>query len=304
MTFIQALVYFFMEATSNLIRSWKISLLAISTITVSVFLGGVFLIVSSNLRLLADQWRDESRLVIYLRSDATEQDKADIEAAIEAHAGVGAASFIDSEAAEDRFRDAFPSLGDLLDGWGEQPLPASFEIQTDFSSLDSEATEGWIEELGSKPAVQMIDDDRDWLAQLDGMILIIEGLASMIGLILLVTAVFTISSVIRLTAYLYQDEIAVMRLVGATEFFIRGPFYAEGLLQGLCGGGLAITMLLGGHGFLFRQAEQPALASILAESFLPPSRLLFLVLLGGAAGLAGAVLSLRKESLGQTAEPE
>ena len=306
MTFLQALRYFFVEASSNLIRSWKISLLAIMTIAVSVFLGGVFLIVSSNLRLLADQWRDENRLVVYLRPEATDSDTERVQKLIEDLSGADSAEYVDPKTAEDRFRTAFPSLADLLEGWGDQPLPASFEIRTDFTALEQGSLEGWLKELGSDPAVQMVDDDRDWLAQLDGMILIIEGLASVVGVILLLTAVFTISSVIRLTAYLYQDEIAVMRLVGATEFYIRGPFYVEGLLQGLAGGVFAIGMLLAGHGALFRDAgeQQPVLASILAESFLPPAQLLLLVALGSAAGLGGAVLSLRKESLGQTAEPE
>ena len=305
MTFLQSLRYFFLEASSNLIRSWKISLLAIMTIAVSVFLGGVFLIVSGNLRLLADQWRDENRLVVYLRPEASDEDTARIRKLIEDLTGTDAADYVDPKAAEDRFRSAFPSLADLLEGWGDQPLPASFEIRTEFTDLEQGSLEGWLSQLASDPAVQMVDDDRDWLAQLDGMILIIEGLASVVGVILLLTAVFTISSVIRLTAYLYQDEIAVMRLVGATEFFIRGPFYVEGLLQGLAGGVLALGMLLAGHGALFRETggQKPVLASVLAESFLPTSQLLLLVALGAAAGLGGAVLSLRKESLGQTAEP-
>ena len=148
----------------------------------------------------------------------------------------------------------------------------------------------------------MVDDDRDWLGQLRAVVLVIDALGLVLGGVLLVAAIFTISSVIRLTAYLYRDEIAVMRLVGATEFFIRGPFYLEGLFQGLAGGVLAVAALLGAHAFLTRGGADSLLMSFLASRFLGPATLLALIGLGGLAGLVGAVSSLRKEDLGETAE--
>jgi cell division transport system permease protein len=137
-----------------------------------------------------------------------------------------------------------------------------------------------------------------------------------LGAVLLLTAIFTISSVIRLTAYLYRDEIAVMRLVGATEFYIRGPFYVEGLFQGLAGGLLAVGSLFGIHRLVVGggagspyagspDAGSPLLASVLAEDFLSPRQVVLLISLGALAGLVGAVTSLRREELGApTAEDE
>ena len=305
MTFLQALAYFFRQACSNLVRSWKISLLAILTIAVSVFLGGVFLTVGNNLRFLADEWRAESRLMVYLATEADDEAVADVQRLLHEVVAPGDVQLVGPDQAEQRFRNAFPQLGDLLEGWGEQPLPASLEVTADLDSKTGTELGPWLERLEAHPSVQMVDDDREWLGRLHAIILVLEGVAAVIGLILIVTAVFTISSVIRLTAYLYQDEIAVMRLVGATEFYIRGPFYAEGLLQGLGGGLVAISGLLAGHRFLFQDPEASSLlTSVLAENFLSWPELLMLLVLGGAAGLVGAVLSLRRESLGQTAETE
>ena len=297
----QAIAYFAREALVSLVRSWKISLLAVTTIAVSLFLGGVFLLISGNLRQLIDRWQDESKVVIYLQTGVGAAEKERLVRLLREAPWSLEVEIVTAEAARRRFRSAFPSLGELLDGWGQDPLPASLEIGLDWQLASGPQLEAWIEDLRRDPAISMIDDDRDWLSQLEAVVFVLEALGMVLGLILLATAVFTISSVIRLTAFLYREEIAVMRLVGATEFLIRGPFYMEGLLQGLLGGLLAITALFGAHVLMIERYADATL-SLLAAQFLAPIELLALVSLGGLAGLVGAITSLRRETLGQTAE--
>ncbi len=302
MTFSQAISYFLREACSSLVRSWKVSLVAISTITMSLFLTGVFLLVSSNLRQLISGWEEESKLVLYLETAATVEDQKRLINKLEQAEWASSVNLVTATEGAERFRQAFPSLGELLEGWGDGAIPSSLEIVLNRQALPAQADfDSWLESLRHDTAVSTIDDDRDWLTQLEAVVFAVEALGMVLGLVLLVTAVFTISSVIRLTAYLYRDEIAVMRLVGATEFFIRGPFYMEGVLQGLVGGGCALVTLAGGHYLLLRQSADSPL-SLLADKFLGPAELLSLLALGGLAGFIGAITSLRRESLGQTAE--
>jgi len=122
-----------------------------------------------------------------------------------------------------------------------------------------------------------------------------------VGAALLGAAVFTIASVIRLTAYLYRDEIAVMRLVGATELYIRGPFYFEGLIQGLAGGFLAVVGLYVAYVALNPKGTTTPMGMIVIDDFLSGGSLILLLILGGLAGLMGAVMSLRREDLGADA---
>ena len=110
------------------------------------------------------------------------------------------------------------------------------------------------------------------------------------------TLSLTIASVIRLTAYLYRDEIAVLRLIGATEFYIRGPFYAEGLVQGAAGGTVAMAGLYVAYRLIRPQSDAALLGTVLVGDFLPPAQLIFLLALGAAAGLLGAILSVRREA--------
>ena len=254
---------------------------------------------SGNLRGIVERWRGESKIVIYLEADTEPEARERLRQELESVSWTRQVEVITAETAGQRFRDAFPSMADLLEGQGGDPLPASLEVSLDWSRLESgDALEAWAEELRADRAVSMVDDDRDWLGQLQTVILVIEGLGLVVGAILMVTAIFTISSVIRLTAYLYRDEIAVMRLVGATEFFIRGPFYFEGMFQGLTGGALAVATLLGAHTLMLQNDPGAVVTSFLAAEFLSVKQLLFLVAAGGLAGLIGAVSSLRREDLG------
>jgi cell division transport system permease protein len=293
MKFVQALLYFFREATVNLLRGWKVSLLAVLTIAVSLFVGGAFLLVSGNLSGSIERWRDEIRVLVYLKPEATEADLRRLAAEAARLPGVASVDAVTPAQARERFKDVFPSLSDLVAGWQDEPLPSSLEIGLEPGTGRTAWLEGW----RGRPEVELIDDDREWLGQLETAVAVVRavGLALLGGL--LGASIFTIASVIRLTAYLHHEEIEIMRLVGATEFFIRGPFYAEGFLQGLLGGALASGALYGAYQLIHARSEGSLFSNILALDFLDLQQVAFLILLGGLAGLFGAVVSLRREAL-------
>jgi len=296
---LQALSYVLREAAWRLRRGWKVSLLAVFTIAVSVFVGGVFLLASGNLARALARWRAETRVVVYLRPGTPAAALARLRAeAARGPAWVRGVAAVSPAAARARFRSSFPGLADLLRGWGEEPLPATLEIELARDRpLPAAEYERWLAAWRASPEVEMVDDDREWLGQLEGVIAVLRGIGLALGGVLLAAAVITIGSVIRLTAYLHHEEIAVLRLVGATEFFVRGPFYAEGLLQGLLGGAVALAALFAGWQVAQVEARGSLLATLLAARFLTPGQAAALLLLGGAAGLLGAVASLRRETL-------
>jgi len=297
-TFRRALAYFFREAVVSLARSWKVSFVAVTTIGVSLFVGGVFLVVGENLARVAEQAREDVRVVVYFEPDAGEEQMASVARTAERMPWVRATAVVTAEQARERFVEIFPGLGELLERDAEA-LPPSLEIGVRPDAAPSEGYQSWLERLRDTPLVSTVDDDQEWISQLGAAVAVVRGLGLALGAILLAAAVFTIGSVIRLTAYLYEEEITIMRLVGATEFFIRGPFYAEGLLQGLIGGAVAA----GGLWLAFRSVATRLTGSLLGALTLveAPSveDLALLVALGTAAGLVGAVVSLRGESLGE-----
>jgi cell division transport system permease protein len=296
LSLLRILLFFLREAYVNLRRSWKVSLLAVFTITTSLFVGGLFLLLSDNLAHLLEDWRHQAKVVVYLRAPLPAAQRADLLQRLEQTAWVEEVLPVSAERARQRFAEIFPSLSDLTLEWSEEPLPASLEVGLDPVAARDEAVASWIAELRGHPAVDLVDDDRDWLRQLELLVAVFRGVGLILGVLLLAAAILTIASVIRLTAYLYRDEIAVLRLIGATEFYIRGPFYAEGLVQGATGGMLALTGLYVSYRIIRPQSDAALLGTVLIGDFLSAPQLLFLLALGAVAGLLGAVISVRREA--------
>ena len=297
MSLFRILGYFLGEATVSLWRSWKVSLVAIMTIAMSVFIGGTFLLLSGNLNRVVENWRQEAKIIVYLSTPADAVDLERVRALGSEPEWVLSVREVSRSEAGSRFRETFPSLQDLLKTWEDEPLPASLELGFEPDRAGELAFETWLEDLREDAAVSMVDDDRDWLRQLDAFIGILRGVGVVVGAALLGAAIITIASVIRLTAYLYRDEIAVMRLVGATELYIRGPFLFEGLIQGFLGGLVALLGLYSAYLGLNPKGATVLLGTVLVDQFLPWQVIFSLLGVATLAGCFGAILSLRRESL-------
>ncbi|MCZ7652805.1 MAG: hypothetical protein M5U13_17175 [Thermoanaerobaculia bacterium] len=299
MTLLQALLYFLREAAVGLARSWKVSLLAVLTIALSLFLGGTVQLVTSNLSRAVDDWQRQARLTIYLRADPLPGEREALEALVLGQGLVASREEISAAEAVARFHRNFPSLVGLFSGLEGDPLPASWELQVDPSERGGERFVTWVASLRSQPAVLMVDDDLDWLDQAARLLGLVRTSGLALSALLLGAAVFTIASVVRLILLLYRDEIAVLRLVGATEFFVRGPFYAQGLLQGLLGALAALGSLALVRAVLLANLGSSLAADLLLARFLAPGQQALLVAIGALAGLGGAVLSVRREVAGR-----
>jgi cell division transport system permease protein len=176
------------------------------------------------------------------------------------------------------------------------PLPASFEIQVAAPYRSPDAVRRFAEELSTESGIEGVDYDLLWVERLTAVIDLIRALGFLIGGALVVASVFTIFNVIKLTVYGRQEEISIMRLVGATHAYIRGPFLVEGMLQGGLGGLVALTLLYFAYEFLLRQALESfrLLASAEWLEFLSPNAWVGIILGGMIVGLIGSTLSVRR----------
>jgi cell division transport system permease protein len=140
--------------------------------------------------------------------------------------------------------------------------------------------------------VEEVQYDLLWIERLATAIRLVRGLGALLGGILVLAGVFTISNVIRLTVYARQDELDIMRLVGATRAYVKGPFVVEGMIQGGLGGLLSVGLLWIGFRVMARDALAASDLMGRAAVFLPLQICLLIVIGGMGVGVAGSLVSL------------
>jgi len=292
----RALKYFVNEAAESLLRSWRSAVLAILTIAAGLFVLGFFLMVNDNLQRVVGRWSEAAEMSIYLKDEATREQVQALEAIIEQSGLTDGRQYLSKADALKRFREDFPDLAGATERLERNPLPASLEIRlgararTTAMSVDELAAR-----LGSEPGVADVRYDKRWLSRLGSAVRFVRTIGLVIVALLAVAAAMTVANVVRLAAYARRDEIEIMQLVGAPFAFIRGPFVAEGILQGGLGALVAIVLLWGI--FLAGRAWYGHLAleglGLTALTFLPFGVLLSLVAGGMLLGCVGGLIVAR-----------
>ena len=296
MRLLRALGYCVEEAFVELWRNRLVNLVSIGTIAVSLFILGVFLSVSMNLNELMEGWASRVQLTLYLEDQSDEDDESRVKRVLSESDEIESFEFVSKDEAVVRFRSYFPELDTLPDMLESNPLPASFEVQVAEEYRQPEDVKILATRLGTLEGISEVDYDLLWIERLTGILELVRLLGLMIGSALVIASVFTIFNVIKLTVYGRQDEISIMRLVGATHAYIRGPFLVEGVLQGGLGGALGLLLLYAAHRYLVMEALdsfQLIPAGDLLR-FVPPSAWALIVFGGMFVGLVGSVLSVRK----------
>jgi cell division transport system permease protein len=290
--------YFFREAVRRLWVSKRTSFVAIAMIAISLLIVGSFLLVAENLNRAAEEWQGKSRVIVYLDSEATPQQIDAVGRWLAARPEMARRRYISREQAMARFKTWFANLSEVMGQLDENPFPPSFEIDVEPRLAQSPVFHQNIGALRAMAGVDQVQYDWEWIARLRRVVNVINIAGLVAGGILAVAAAFTIANVIRLTMMLSREEIEIMRLVGATERIIRGPFLIEGFLQGTLGGLLAIVLLYASYETARRalSASSSILWGFLFTGFLPWQKVVALVAGGMLAGWFGSWLSVRERS--------
>jgi len=290
--------YFFREALRRIWVSKRTSFVAVAMIAISLLILGSFLLLSENLSRAVTRWQGSSRVTVYLDADATPAQVHDVDAFLSSHRSFGTHRFVTKEEALARFKSYFTNLNEVVGELDENPFPASFECTVAPHVAQSAGFAQEIASLRSIAGVDQVQSDWDWVRRLRRLVDIVNVAGFVAGGILAIAAAFTIANVIRLTMMLYREEIEIMRLVGATERIIRGPFLIEGLLQGTLGALVAVGLLFGAYE-LARRLIPPAsslLWGFLFAGFLPWQKIAGLIAGGMLAGWLGSWISVRERT--------
>lgn len=232
--------YFIQETLRSLRRNNWMSFASVGTVAVSLFVLGVFLLLVLNMNRLASSLESQVQISVYLADGLSESARKDIASDIEALQGIEEIRYVPKEEAKERLAKRLGDQKYLLDALGEKnPLPDSFEVVLKSPALVETAAAA----ITRMDGVEQAKYGQDVIEHLFAITRLIRifGLALMV--LLAGATLFIISNTIRLTVFARRKEVAIMKYVGATDWFIRWPFLLEGMVLGFVGGVLAAIAL-------------------------------------------------------------
>ena len=288
------LLYLLREAVANVLTNRTTTVVAVATTAFTFACVGVFLLLYVNLKTMASSLEQDIQVMVYLQDDLTEQTRSEIEQQLKADRAVGALTFVSKERALSDFQAQFPAESRLLQGLGQNPLPASFVITLAPESRSSDAMRRWAKRTQLIPGVSQVQYNQEWVEALAGIVRYIEVAAIIVGVILSAASVTIIANTIRLALYSRREEIEILGLIGASTTFIRVPYLLEGAALGLCGSALSLVILKAGFE-LFRHQIHSATRFLGVDAlltFFSFDMCLVLMLVGLFLGCAGSFLSL------------
>lgn len=274
------------EAFAALRRAPGLALLSAMSIGLSLFVLGTFALVTYNVEMTLRGIEERVEVVAYLRDDISasqlEALRNDVEAFPEVSEVVHVSKFEAMRRAMqqlDEFRDVFTDLE-------TNPLPASLELQLEPDYRTPESVERIAELLGLYPVVEDVRYGREWVDKIYQLRRLGAAIATILGIAFAVVAILIIATTVRMAVLARREEISVMRLVGATDGYIRRPFLLEGLITGLVGGLLALGLTY--------VAFLAVNGSLLELEWLPLSWIAVGTAAGALLGLAASGAALRR----------
>ncbi len=281
------------EASLSLARGWRSSVLAIAIIAAAVFIAGAVLLVSINVDRILERLAATAELTIYLKPGDGDPERAAVAGILASHPSVSSSNYVGAEAALARFRRELPELAALVGTLDENPLPSAFDVRLRDGVTD-DGTRSLVQALQATGAVEDVRYDRRIFDRLSGGLRILRRGGFVLAAVIVLAAIVTITSVLRLAYLQRRDETAVLFLLGMPPAAIRGPFVVEGMLQTLAGALAAVLLLWAAFGAVNAQIG-PEIGQAFgtgAAVFLPRAMVVGLVLasvlVGAMAGLVAA----------------
>ena len=239
----RAIDYALKQGWASLWRSRTSTAFAVVAIALAMTVLGTLLLLTTNVEQLLAQWTAAAEFSVFLRDDATSEQRGAIEALIDRSGVAAGREYVSKPQALTRFRRDFADLATLTAAFEDNPFPASVEVRVRPSAEQDGRAATLVGNVATLPGVADVRYDREWLGRLSSGLDAVRGAGLALALLMAAAAAVTVAAVVRLGLHARRDELEIMQLVGSPTTFIRGPFVAEGLLQGGLGALLALLFL-------------------------------------------------------------
>lgn len=223
-----------LSSVGQLARAPGSTLMTVCAIGITLALPTLLYLLVENVEHLSRNWQSRAQISVFLKLDTTTEAAQILEQELAQRPEIEASQLITAQQALEEFRTQ-SGFGVALDILSENPLPASILLHLNSEYDQPAAIEGLIEEVNSRPEVDLAQWDMAWIKRLHVFLKLVERSVMILAALLVLAVVIIVSNTIRLAIMNRRDEIEIMKLIGATERFIRRPFLYGGILQGLLG---------------------------------------------------------------------
>ena len=285
--------YFVSETVTNLRRNFLMTVAAISTVAISLLLLGGTQILGLIVNNVTLNWEAKVEISTYLRDDATQNEIGSLEEQIAQMPEVQDVAYVSKDQAFQEFKEMYETQPEFYENLPEDALPASLRIKLN-NADDTESVAAAIE---GAPGVRDVRFGGEIIKRLLTVNSLLRTITLVMSIILMVAAAALIANTIRLAIYARRDEIGIMKLVGATNWFIRIPFMLEGVFAALMGAVAAGAVILVANSLLFSRIGETLTFLGPVFSFTSAEIVTVMLVLGGvgcAVGLVGSMMALRR----------
>jgi len=285
---------FFKRALDDIFKNRFLNLVTIITISLSILIASAFILFFVNTSDIINSWKKGLRIMAYLKPGIDSDGLKDLKLAIQALDDVDHIQFISKQEALSRLKAQMAHQTSLFENLTQNPLPDSIEIRM------TAATESWqnIDSLAAQiealPQIDEVEYGQRWVGRFAQIISLFRLAGYAMGTLFFMATIFIVANTIRLVIYSRRDEVEIMRLVGATDNFIKIPFYFEGLIQGTLGALFGLVMLYIAFIFISSNVEKGFFPGLFRFHFLSPTLLVGILLVSMLVGWLGCFISLKQ----------
>ncbi|MEX0832669.1 MAG: permease-like cell division protein FtsX [Actinomycetota bacterium] len=231
--------YFFKETAQGLKRNGIVAFAAMSTTFIAILLLGLALLTQREVNLIVDATGGKVEVAVFLADDISTSQKDHLNSLLTNMSEVKAVEYESKDEAFARAKEIFKNEPEFLEGLTPEVLPASFRVRLH----DPEKFEVVNAQLQGQPGIEKIEDQHEILDRVFTLTGVLRTGVLIVGVLMLLSAAFLIANTVRMGLFARRKEIGIMKLVGATNWFIRIPFIIEGIVEGLIGAAAAVAVL-------------------------------------------------------------
>lgn len=284
--------YFVRQTLANIFDNRLVHLVGVGTMVIAFLIFDAFILIFVNLNHWTEEWGRPLTMSIYFKGTPERVVLESIEKELLHFPGVTIKRFISKDDAMETLRRQLGDKAGLLDGLEENPLPASLEIILSRDKTGDPLPYQMKTRLETIDGVDEVQYSQEWIKRFQAIVRAVKIIGAVLGGLLFLAALFIITNTIRLTIYSRKDEIEILKLVGATNGFVKTPFLIEGSIQGFLGGSGALMVLFVLYLTLMYKADLSIGFASFDVIFLSPKLALFLMLMSTLIGFVGSMVSL------------